>query len=306
MRVDLLKPGAGHADNIGMDVTRTIPVPEASADQVLFSPVVFERLAYLAQDDGVGEESFTGSLRGCFQLRGFGLGFYTRGARPELDPREAGRVETAVREAGREGGQHVLFHVFGVFPGSLLRAAFGGGSPMKRMARAGKQMLAHPASFTVPWTAFLEAEYAAPVQIGVHLFDPLVVSFEQAGESQARVVFIERPADADEPMLPTARFDEQRARFEQLTKALAVIAAGVPDGKGKDDPFGPLKMFYLEREWFGNPRAAVEHWLAELPTELTADAVLAQSANGAVEPHPELPFTAAAAPWTVAPWPDEL
>lgn len=314
-----------------MQISRTPGIADPSAEQVLFSPVLLDRLAYLGEGERIDEAALSGSLCGCFQLRGLGFGFFTRGTRPRP---EAGAkhhrsgAETALRDAGAEIRDHSLFHVFGLLPVSIFRAVFGM-SPYKRQERLGKQLLRHPASFTVPWTALVGAEYGSPLATGSHVFDPLLLSVDQDGGPGTRVLFIEREHEAAAPALPVARLFEQRARFEELSVALAVLAASL-DGTGNgSEPFTFVQLYHLGRDWFGDGRsAALDALIGELGTDLTAERVTTDAAEwlarypiaaaldrrvslsddlvAAQPPKDGWPFPAAVVHATLAPWPEAL
>ncbi len=329
-----LKSRARGADHLHLHIGRTPGIADPSGEQVLFSTVVLNRLAYLGEGERIDEAGFSSSLCGCFQLRGLGFGFFTRGSRPRLDgdgERHRSRVETSVRSAASEGLRHVLLDVVGGLPVYLVRERFF--SLYRKQERLGKQMLRHPASFTVPWPALVRAEYSSPLEItssaGRHLLDPLLLSEEHDGSLRTRVLLLERDEEAAEPGLPVARLFEQRARFEQLVVTLTLLASSL-DGNGNGSkPFNFVKAWNLARDWFGSDRAtALDSLISDLGADLTGDQVTTEAAQwlarypiaaaldrhvapsndlaGVKPPAEGWPFIEAVTHATLAPWPEQL
>jgi hypothetical protein len=276
-----------------VQIERTPGIVDPTVEQVHASPLVKSQVACVGEGDRIDEEALRSSLSGWLQLRGLGLGFCTYGLHPHLDARRAGhsRVGEALKEGAAEASRHSLAAVFGIFPGmivlGMLRGLFDPNSG-RRLARRGKKLLGHPASFALPWPALVGAEYAAPLELAPAgdrlLFDPLLLTEEHDDGRKQRVLFLERPAGVAAQAVPVSRLFELRARFEELSAALALLAASV-DSNGSG-PFTHWQLRGLSSGWRdGRDAAALDELIVKLGLDLPGEQLVRDAARS-LAPYP--------------------
>jgi hypothetical protein len=283
-----------------VEIPRTSGIDDPTREQVLGSELLTERLAYMWDGERVDTADFTGAIRGSLRLCGLGIVFATRG-RPAIDPswkpeRERSKLGERLHEAGLETRGHLLLDMFGSVPLMIVRGLFGTVRDKRRAReeeKIGAEMLEHPSSFFVPWTALVAAEVGDPVDAAppgqLKPVDPVVLTEERDGERRTRALCVDR-FPYSKPAVDAEELFRFRASFEQLALAIEILE------QSRSEALDSKAVRLLCRRWFGRYLAKQsEKLLAEVWAPLGEEQVRRRASSllapfpiaAALDPQPE-------------------
>jgi hypothetical protein len=152
--------------------------------------------------------------------------------------------------------------------------------------RMGEEMLQHPSSFVVPWTALVAAEVGDPIEAAppgqLEPVDPVLLMEERDGVRRPHALCVDR-FPYDRPAVDAAELFRRRASFEQLALVMEVL------DRTREAPLDSSAVSLLCLRWFGRFMAKQSkqklEQLEQLWAPLGEDDVLRRAA-GMLAPYP--------------------